>query len=595
MKASAVDIVPDSERRGFIGALPPPLRPFASLMRLDRPIGTWLLYWPCAWSVALAGVGGRWDLFVWLALGAFAMRSAGCVYNDIVDRELDRKRRADSPAAAGERPGVAALGVAADRLAVPRRARRPAAAQPRRRAGRDCQHRAGRGLPVHEAHHLVAAGLARDRLLVGRAGRLAGGDAEPRPAGASAVARQHRLGDRLRHALRDPGYGGRRAGRGQIVGAAGSARSAPLGIAICYFASRCSFGPRRSGPCGREWLALAALLPAALHLANQALRAEPGDGDLALGLVPLEPSAAACSSFSPCWRSGFRRARRGAAHAISRRRPNHRRISWSSAASPPARPPPTRSTSASDRRACRSASASSRTSAARKARRSACGCSSAHRSATVASSDLSDEALGVLVERCLAMAREAPEDPFAGLAPDELLRAPPSTALDSDDWSEPDPAELRARALEAEARGARRRRGHQFERRRGERVGLDHRARDLGRIFRRLSRRAATAARRRSIAGEGATMQRDHAWHSARHLEDLEGAAEIGRRAGERAVARLNAVAPEARPISGDLRPARLGRRCSAISSGAITGSSIARKTSFLQDKLGAGRLRRAA
>jgi 4-hydroxybenzoate polyprenyltransferase len=85
------DTVPDSERRGFIGALPPRLRPYGSLMRLDRPIGTWLLYWPCAWSVALAGVGGRWDLFLWLALGAFAMRSAGCVYNDIVDRDLDRK------------------------------------------------------------------------------------------------------------------------------------------------------------------------------------------------------------------------------------------------------------------------------------------------------------------------------------------------------------------------------------------------------------------------------------------------------------------------------------------------------------------------
>ena len=84
------DIVPDSERRGFIGALPRPLRPYASLMRLDRPIGTWLLYWPGAWSVALAGVGGQWLLFLWLALGAFAMRSAGCVYNDIVDRELDK-------------------------------------------------------------------------------------------------------------------------------------------------------------------------------------------------------------------------------------------------------------------------------------------------------------------------------------------------------------------------------------------------------------------------------------------------------------------------------------------------------------------------
>ncbi len=83
------DTVPDSERRGLIGALPAPLRPLASLMRLDRPIGSWLLYWPCAWSVALAGVGGRWTLFLWFGLGAFAMRSAGCVYNDIVDRDLD--------------------------------------------------------------------------------------------------------------------------------------------------------------------------------------------------------------------------------------------------------------------------------------------------------------------------------------------------------------------------------------------------------------------------------------------------------------------------------------------------------------------------
>jgi 4-hydroxybenzoate polyprenyltransferase len=100
---ASTDIVPDSERRGFIGALPPRLRPYASLMRLDRPIGTWLLYWPCAWSVALAGVNERWDLFLWLGLGAFAMRSAGCVYNDIVDRELDARvaRTASRPLASG--------------------------------------------------------------------------------------------------------------------------------------------------------------------------------------------------------------------------------------------------------------------------------------------------------------------------------------------------------------------------------------------------------------------------------------------------------------------------------------------------------------
>ncbi|HST36549.1 MAG TPA: 4-hydroxybenzoate octaprenyltransferase [Allosphingosinicella sp.] len=86
------DIVPDSERRGLIGALPAPARPYASLIRLDRPIGAWLLFWPGAWAVALAGMGGRgWLLIALLALGAWAMRSAGCVYNDIVDKDLDAK------------------------------------------------------------------------------------------------------------------------------------------------------------------------------------------------------------------------------------------------------------------------------------------------------------------------------------------------------------------------------------------------------------------------------------------------------------------------------------------------------------------------
>ncbi|HEY0626573.1 MAG TPA: 4-hydroxybenzoate octaprenyltransferase [Allosphingosinicella sp.] len=101
------DIVPDSERRGLIGALPRPMRPYASLMRLDRPIGVWLLFWPCAWSVALAGVGVRGiALILWLGLGAFAMRSAGCVYNDIVDRNLDARveRTRLRPLASGRVP-----------------------------------------------------------------------------------------------------------------------------------------------------------------------------------------------------------------------------------------------------------------------------------------------------------------------------------------------------------------------------------------------------------------------------------------------------------------------------------------------------------
>src|SRR5687768_6387598 len=92
MEAASDDIVPDSERRGLIGALPRAARPYASLMRLDRPIGAWLLFWPCAWSVALAGLGLEGvALILWFGLGAFAMRSAGCVYNDIIDRDLDRR------------------------------------------------------------------------------------------------------------------------------------------------------------------------------------------------------------------------------------------------------------------------------------------------------------------------------------------------------------------------------------------------------------------------------------------------------------------------------------------------------------------------
>lgn len=94
--------LPDSEHRGLAGALPPALRPYVLLARFDRPVGWWLLFWPCAWSVALAGEAiVRWPLILWLLLGAIAMRGAGCVYNDIIDRDLDRKvaRTAQRPLA----------------------------------------------------------------------------------------------------------------------------------------------------------------------------------------------------------------------------------------------------------------------------------------------------------------------------------------------------------------------------------------------------------------------------------------------------------------------------------------------------------------
>jgi len=96
-------IVPDSEHRGLVAALPQRLRDLALLARFDRPIGWWLLFWPCAWGVLLAGGEHRWGLIAWLLLGAVAMRGAGCVYNDLVDADLDRQvaRTASRPVASG--------------------------------------------------------------------------------------------------------------------------------------------------------------------------------------------------------------------------------------------------------------------------------------------------------------------------------------------------------------------------------------------------------------------------------------------------------------------------------------------------------------
>ena len=113
MPPTAAEITPDSERAsvvgGLVGRLPPKLRAFALLARFDRPIGWWLLFWPGGWAVALGSGQARespvthWPLMLWLLLGAIAMRGAGCVYNDIVDRDLDRQvaRTAKRPLASG--------------------------------------------------------------------------------------------------------------------------------------------------------------------------------------------------------------------------------------------------------------------------------------------------------------------------------------------------------------------------------------------------------------------------------------------------------------------------------------------------------------
>ena len=98
----ATDINP---RRWIIRATPGPLHPYVTLMRLDRPNGAWLVLSPCWWSITLAsgGTGPDLRMLALFALGAFIMRGAGCVINDIVDRDLDAQvaRSANRPIPAG--------------------------------------------------------------------------------------------------------------------------------------------------------------------------------------------------------------------------------------------------------------------------------------------------------------------------------------------------------------------------------------------------------------------------------------------------------------------------------------------------------------
>ncbi len=279
---TAQDITPDSERRGFIGVLPRSWRPYASLMRIDRPIGTWLLFWPCAWSVALAGVGGRWDLFPWLLLGAFAMRSAGCAYNDLVDRDLDRRveRTRLRPLASG-RVSVTGAWVLIGLLCaigllvllqLPRTAQ----------------------LVSIASLALVAAYPFMKRItwwpqawlgLVFGWGALVGWPAVTGSLDWPAVLLWIGtifwvLGYDTLYAIQDQEDDA-------LVGVKSTARlfgeKAPVAVGIAYALALALWGAALWSV-RPDWVALLALVPAALHLAGQAIRANPTDGDLALRL-----------------------------------------------------------------------------------------------------------------------------------------------------------------------------------------------------------------------------------------------------------------------------------------------------------------------
>jgi PmbA protein len=206
-----------------------------------------------------------------------------------------------------------------------------------------------------------------------------------------------------------------------------------------------------------------------------------------------------------------------------------------------------------------------------------------NRVAFVSSSDFSEDAVRALPARALAMARLAPEDKFAGLAPPELL-ARDLPKLDLEDAQEPAAETLVARARDAEQAGLAVPGVTNSE---GGGAGFSHSAVALATSTGFFGRYAGTS---HSIgvavlAGEGTGMERDYDHASARHAGDLQSAAAIGRSAGEKAVRRLNPRKVKSQNVTVVFDPREAGGLLGHLA-GAISGSSVARGTSFLKDRL---------
>jgi PmbA protein len=204
--------------------------------------------------------------------------------------------------------------------------------------------------------------------------------------------------------------------------------------------------------------------------------------------------------------------------------------------------------------------------------------------AFVSTTDLSANAVDAVIERAIAMARAAPEDKYCGLADAALLaRAWPD--LDLSDAGEPSPQEILGLATEAEAaalavKGVSNSEGAEA----GSSRGLFALATSHGFAGAYTGTRCNVFVS--AVAGNGDGMERDYDFSSAHHRADLADPAELGRKAGQQAVRRLKPrkVSSQAAPVVFDPRVAGsfLGHL-----SGAISGSAVARGTSFLKDKMG--------
>src|SRR3569623_763881 len=207
------------------------------------------------------------------------------------------------------------------------------------------------------------------------------------------------------------------------------------------------------------------------------------------------------------------------------------------------------------------------------------------RSASVSSSDLSSQAMDALVERAVAMAREAPEDKWAGLAPAERLMTGPLPDLDLHDDDAPSPAPLKDAALAAED-AARAVPGVTNSEGGGASASRLALALATSHGFAGAYATTSHGILASVLAGGGGAMVRDYAYHAARRRRDLDSPEAIGRKAGERAVARVAPGTLASGPMPVVFAP-RVGSSLVGHLAGAISGAAIARGTSFLLGKLG--------
>lgn len=207
------------------------------------------------------------------------------------------------------------------------------------------------------------------------------------------------------------------------------------------------------------------------------------------------------------------------------------------------------------------------------------------RQATVSTTDFSADSLKEVAERCVFMAKAAPEDPYCGLAPEDRLAKAPFADLDLFDGVEPTTEQLKERALACEAAalavdGVTNSSGADA----GFGSGTSWFATSHG--FFGASAGGSHSVSVSVLAGEGLGMERDYDYDSATHLDALKDAAEVGRSAGERTVRRMNPQRLTSRqaPVIFDQRLSKslIGKLASAIN-----GAAISRGVSFLKNRMG--------